>query len=100
MKAFTLYPKTEVHLRQLIGQLELYGKFNGTVNDFAVIYERWHLKAFPGCPIRFNSAGFGPDWLHDLINYMAGFDLPEEAKNEYTTIKKYPGLIDRIFGRG
>ena len=78
MKAFTIYPKEKRDLGILLGKLKNYGECNCDFNTFVKIYDEWHLKNFPGCPIATNTTGFRNDWLVDFINYIANYDIMEE----------------------
>ena len=75
MKAFTIYPKEQRSLITLIENLKKYGECNCDINTFAKIYNEWHLKTFPGCPVNTNSASFRGDWLVDFVNYIANYDI-------------------------
>ena len=75
MKAFTLYPKKNRDLRYLLEKLKRYGECNCDFPTFAKIYEEWHLKTFPGCPVSTNTATFRGDWMVDFVNYIANYDI-------------------------
>mgnify|MGYP005795670429 FL=1 len=51
MKALTVYSKGEIHLRQLLRKLNNYGEINCDFLTFSNLYEEWHKKTFPGCPV-------------------------------------------------
>lgn len=75
MKALTIYPKQEIHLRQLLKKLQDYGELNCDFNTFSKLYNKWHTKAFPGCPINTQSAIFRDDWFLDFVNFLANADI-------------------------
>lgn len=75
MKALTIYPNGEVHLRQLLRKLNDYGEINCDFPAFSKLYEEWHKKAFPGCPVNTRSAIFRDDWFLDFVNFLANKDI-------------------------
>ena len=75
MKAFRIYPKEQRDLLALIEKMKVYGECNCDIQTFGKIYEEWHLKTFPGCPVSTNSASFRGDWLVDFINFIANYEI-------------------------
>lgn len=75
MKAFIPYPKEAVHLRLLLRKLQDHGTINCDFETFTKLYEKWHLKTFPGCPINTQSAIFREDWFYDFLNFLISSDI-------------------------
>ncbi len=75
MKALTAYSKGEIHLRQLLRKLNDYGEINCDFPTFSRLYEEWHNKAFPGCPVNTMSAIFRDDCFLDFVNFLANKDI-------------------------
>lgn len=75
MKAFTLYPKGEIDLRQLLRSLQDYGELNCDFVTFTKLYEEWHTKTFPGVPVNTGSATFRNDWLIEFVTFLANKDI-------------------------
>lgn len=75
MKALTIYSKGEIHLRQLLRKIQDYGTINCDFETFVKLYEEWHLKAFPGCPIDITTVIFRDDWFSDFVNFLANKDI-------------------------
>lgn len=75
MKALTLYSKSEIHLRQLLRKMQDYGKINCDLETFSKLYNKWHMKTFPGLPINTMSAIFNEAWFLEFVNFLANEDI-------------------------
>lgn len=75
VKAFTLYSKEQINLYALLDKLKIYGECNCDFQTFTKIYEEWHLKTFPGCPVSTTSSTFRGDWLISFVNFIANYEI-------------------------
>lgn len=75
MKAFTIYPKSEIDLRRLLSKLQHVGQMNCDFPTFARIYEEWHKTAFPGVAVSTAGINMRDDWFVDFVNYLAKRDI-------------------------
>ena len=75
MKAFTLYSKGEIDLRQLLRSLQDFGELNCDFVTFTKLYEEWHNKTFPSCPVNTMTAIFKDAWFLEFVNFLANKDI-------------------------
>lgn len=75
MKAMRIYSKDEIELRLLLEKLKNYGELNCDFPTFSKLYEEWHRKTFPGCPIDTSTATFREDWFLEFVKFLANKDI-------------------------
>ena len=75
MKAFKIYSRDEIRLRQLCRKMQDYGTLNCTFEQFVFIYTQWHLTTFKGQPVNFSTASFRDDWFRSFLEYIGNFDI-------------------------
>ena len=83
MKAFTIYRKEEITLRQVLRKMQDYGTLNCTFEQFNQAFIDWHEKVFPrenwqsNIPYKADpktSLLWRDDWFIDFVNYLANYE--------------------------